>query len=334
VNLIERSWYKQGFVSYLFLPLTLVFWLLMITRKFLFAIGIKTQHKSKIPVIVVGNITVGGTGKTPFVIYLVNLLKSMGYKPGIVSRGYGAKEDDSAPFPRMLTPEMDVVLSGDEPKLLSLRADVPVVIDPKRANAVSFISEHTDCDIIISDDGLQHYAMGRDLEVVLVDQQRGLGNGWLLPVGPLRESKSRLKTVDMVVENSGFNHVGDKQDYSLTASSPYQIEKTELQLTNRKVHLISGIGNPQRFLETAKGLELDVASTTWLPDHHNFTLSDFTHFNDGDVVLMTEKDAVKCQPLAAQTNSKNWYVLPINACISDKIEQELKTKITNLMTRR
>lgn len=334
MNLIERSWYKQGFVSYLFLPLTLVFWLLMITRKFLFAVGLKTQQKSKIPVIVVGNITVGGTGKTPFVIYLVKLLKSMGYKPGIVSRGYGAKEDENTPFPRLLTSDMDVALSGDEPKLLALRANVPVVIDPKRANAVSFISEQTDCDIIISDDGLQHYSMGRDLEVVLIDQQRGLGNGWLLPVGPLRESKSRLKTVDLVVENSGFNNSNEEQDYALTASSPYQLENAELELKTKTVHLISGIGNPQRFLDTAEGMGFKVASTTWLPDHHNFTLSDFSHFSENDLVLMTEKDAVKCLPLADKTNSKNWYVLPISAAISDTIEQELKSKITNLMTRR
>lgn len=330
MNWLERSWYKQAYWSYLLAPLSLLFWLVSWFRRFLYRIGVSKQNKFDIPVIVVGNITVGGTGKTPFTVYLVELLKQQGFKPAIVSRGYGAEQTEDVPFPRVINSDSPVNISGDEPKLLAMKTGVPVVIAPKRSDAVKLLSEQFECDVVISDDGLQHYAMARDLEFVLLDKQRSLGNGWLLPVGPLREGASRLKSVDLVIENAGFSK--DKSsDYTLSPALPYHISAPEQLLKpNCAVHLISGIGNPQRFLETAQGVGLEVKSTTWLPDHHKFTLADFAGFGRQDIVVMTEKDAVKCADLPSDTNSTNWYVLPIEACISESIEQQIINKLQRI----
>ena len=341
MNWLERSWYKQGYWSYLLLPLSLLFWLVASWRRAAYKLG--NRAKSPLPVIVVGNITVGGTGKTPFVVYLVALLKQQGFKPGIVSRGYGAKVCDDHPFPRMVTPDSDVTLAGDEPKLLAMKTGVPVVIAPKRVEAVAELAQNTDCDIVISDDGLQHYAMSRDMEIVLLDRARGVGNGWLLPVGPLREGRSRLDTVDLVIENTGFcqsadasSQVSDSSptDYCLRATEPYQInDANQLLKDATEVKLISGIGNPQRFYDTALGLGLAVSSVHWFPDHHNFSAEDFQSFRPHDVVIMTEKDAVKCQGLVSPEQSKNWYVLPITAVISDSVEKSIINQLTAIKQR-
>ncbi|MCL4163510.1 UNVERIFIED_CONTAM: hypothetical protein GTU68_061010, partial [Idotea baltica] len=305
MNWIERGWYNASKLNLVLLPLTILFWLLSSTRKLLFILGIKKQIPSPLPVIVVGNISVGGTGKTPFVIYLVELLRKQGFNPAIVSRGYGADQSDETPFPRLVTQELPINLSGDEPKLLYLRTQCPVVIGPDRAQAVQFVKDNTNADIVISDDGLQHYKMARDIEIVLLDAQRMFGNGWLLPVGPLRELPSRLKTVDLTLVNSG--------SYSEASEAYNLVTPTEKLITNHssncKVNLISGIGNPQRFYTTVESMGYQVASTRWFADHHHFTVSDFTGFGSDDIVLMTEKDAVKCQAFA----QKNWFVLPISA---------------------
>lgn len=330
MNWLEKSWYKQGYYSYLLLPLSLLFGLVSMTRRALYRLGLKRQHRSALPVIVVGNITVGGTGKTPFVVYLVSLLQQQGFKPAIVSRGYGAKADAKQPFPRLVTADSEVEYSGDEPKLLAIKTSVPVVIAPKRSEAVAYVSANTDCDIVISDDGLQHYKMARDLEFVLIDQERGLGNGWLLPVGPLREPKSRLQQADMTINNAGFSH-DEQVDYRLKPSLPYQLIEAKAQLpAGSKVKLISGIGNPNRFLATAKGIGLQVEGQHWLGDHHNFSLDDFAQFGPDDIVVMTEKDAVKCRQLTQHQYSKNWYVLAIEAELSKAVEQQIRNKINQL----
>ena len=330
MNWLEKSWYKQGYWSYLLAPLSLLFFVISSLRRLAFRLGLTKQKHFSIPVVVVGNITVGGTGKTPFVVYLVKLLQGLGFKPAIVSRGYGAEDNAEVPFPRIVTAQMPTNLSGDEPKLLAMKTGVPVIISPKRADAVALVSQTTDCDLVISDDGLQHYAMGRDMEIVLLDQQRGLGNGWLLPVGPLREGAGRLKSVDLTIENSGFN-TDSSLDYRLKPSLPYHISNKQKTLSaNAKVKLISGIGNPQRFLDTAQGLGLKIDGTIWLPDHHNFTLDDFKSFGEDDIIVMTEKDAVKCTGLMAEKQNYNWFVLPIEACISSAVEQQIIEKIKRI----
>lgn len=317
---IEKGWYSGGKAVYLLLPLSGLFWLISAFRSWLFKIKVLRQVTNQLPVIVVGNITVGGTGKTPFVLYLVSLLQSQGLKPGIVSRGYGA--DSTLPFPRLITPESDVNSSGDEPKLLALRSGAPVVISPKRADAVEYLRNHANVDVVISDDGLQHYEMARALEIVLVDGNRQFGNGFLLPAGPLREPRSRLESTDLVVFNEGFAEIGD---YRLQTGNIYSLKKPDLKAELGQiqgVHLVSGIGNPTRFVDTVKGLNLEIKSETWYPDHHPFTEPDFqqfAHIPEGEVVLMTEKDAVKC----AQFAKENWFVLPISAAISEALEQRL-----------
>ncbi|MBU2916515.1 tetraacyldisaccharide 4'-kinase [Psychrosphaera sp. F3M07] len=333
MNWIERGWYSASKLNFILLPLTVLFWLLSSVRKWLFKLGLKQTIQSPLPVIVVGNISVGGTGKTPFVIYLVELLRQQGFEPAIVSRGYGADKNDDVPFPRLVTPELPVNLSGDEPKLLSLRTQCPVVIGSDRAQAVQFVKDNTRANIVISDDGLQHYKMARDIEIVLLDAKRMFGNGWLLPVGPLRELPSRLQTVDLTLINSGsetteeHDQTKTEKDYQLSAEIAYNLLTPSLTLsTNTKVKLVSGIGNPQRFLSTALTMGYQVDNTLWFADHHLFKAQDFERFNPDDIILMTEKDAVKCRAFAQD----NWYVLPISAVISKQVELKLLELINDL----
>lgn len=320
---IEKSWYQNGKLIYLLAPLSLVFWLLSGFRRLLFKAGFKRQVLSTKPVIVVGNISVGGTGKTPFVVYLCELLKKQGFKVGVVSRGYGAEINNALPFPRQIELETEVKYAGDEPKLLLMKTACPVVIGSDRVEAVQALIDNNDIDVIISDDGLQHYKMARSVEIVLVDGGRKFGNGWLLPVGPLRELPSRLDSVDFVIENQGMSVSGD---YQLTTTRPYQLADYSQTLENMhqvRARLVSGIGNPGRFVDTARSLGLEIESTHWFPDHHNFSEDDFASIQaqckNDEIILMTEKDAVKCHQFA----QANWYVLPISAKISPALEQKL-----------
>lgn len=326
---IERGWYQGNKSVYVLLPLTLVFWVISSLRRLLFRLGIFKSSKSTVPTVVVGNISVGGTGKTPFAVYLVELLKKMGHTPGIVSRGYGSNADMD--YPRFVNRDSSAADVGDEPKLLAMKADCPIVIAPKRAEAVAMLEQQTDVDVIISDDGLQHYEMARNAEIVLVDGARQHGNGWLLPVGPLREPKTRLKSVDLVIENQGFNEQGE---YRLAAGTIYNLARPEqtIELSKIKaVHLISGIGNPNRFVDTVRGLNLEIQSETWFPDHHPFSVDDFQQYQSiptDEIILMTEKDAVKCTEFA----QGNWFVLPISAVISDALEKRIMQLVENKLT--
>jgi len=326
---IENGWYGTHKQTFWLWPLWLLYSLIVQFRRTLFKTGIIKSPKSPLPVVVVGNITVGGTGKTPFVLFLVQKLKAQGFKPAIVSRGYGATQ--SGPdFPRLIDAETPIEQSGDEPKLMALRSACPVVISPKRCDAVAYVAKHTDADIVISDDGLQHYAMAREVEIVIVDAKRQFGNGWQLPVGPLREPISRLDSVDLVVQNYGFQHTGE---YQLRAGHIYNLAQPGQLLEDQqraKVHLVSGIGNPSRFVDTVLGLNLEIASQTWFPDHHPFSPEDFGRFEglDDAIVLMTEKDAVKCAEFA----KPNWFVLPISAVLSEALENRLLNVINQKCT--
>ena len=368
MRFIEQAWYKPNWKSVFWyiiaLPLSLLFGLISYTRKGLYRTHIlKTKTFSK-PVIVVGNINVGGTGKTPFVIRLVSLLKSWGYKPGIVSRGYGALEDSQHPYPRLIDDNLPVSLSGDEPKLLAMRTGCPVVIAPKRIEAIDYLLAHSDVDIVISDDGLQHYAMARHAEIVLLDGLRGLGNGCLLPLGPLREPARRLQSVDLTIVNQGScleseyqsnkcqsnelqsdEHQSHKsisrqltksssfdQGYYLVSGDIYALENPNKTLSIESidsVHLVSGIGNPARFQKSVEALGLNLLSTKWYPDHHNFALDNFNEYQaleQGEIILITEKDAVKCKSLGV----KNCYVLPISAKLSDTLVSKLKQLVVSI----
>ncbi|MDF1678328.1 MAG: tetraacyldisaccharide 4'-kinase [Legionellaceae bacterium] len=259
------------------------------------------QVQFNVPVVVVGNLTVGGVGKTPLVVALAHHFTAKGLRVGIVSRGYGAKRKQ---FPYEVKPTDEVRLVGDEPLLLAQKTKRPVVIAPKRVEAVHYLLKNHAIDVVISDDGLQHYQMGRALEIVVIDGARRFGNGFYLPAGPLRESPKRLEHADFVVVNGGGKAGAYRMDLV-----PGEIYPSPLP-THVTVAAIAGIGHPTRFFDTLKGLGI-AHKPYCFPDHHSFVPDDLKV--PEDVVVMTEKDAVKCRLFS----DKPMYVLPVQAQITD-----------------
>jgi tetraacyldisaccharide 4'-kinase len=325
VNALERSWYQKFGWSCLLLPLSAFFAGLSALRRLAFRCGLKASHRLPVPVIVVGNISVGGTGKTPVTLRLCQMLQANGWRPGIISRGYGVK----LTAPRLVKPADSPSESGDEPVLLAQRSGCPVVIFPDRVKGGQFLLANTDCDIIICDDGLQHYALKRDLEIVLIDASRGLGNGFLLPAGPLREGRWRLAQADVVLCNGELT---DRQlatcsqgSFMLRASAPEPLLSNSPQLApDTAVQLVSGIGNPQRFLHTVQQLGYRIAGTHWFADHHPFTAEDLAQIPTP--LLMTEKDAVKCRAFA----KSQWYSLPVQAVLPSEVETFIIERVNTL----
>ncbi len=325
MNALERSWYQKFGWSCLLLPLSAFFAGLSALRRLAFRCGLKASHRLPVPVIVVGNISVGGTGKTPVTLRLCQMLQANGWRPGIISRGYGVK----LTAPRLVKPADSPSESGDEPVLLAQRSGCPVVIFPDRVKGGQFLLANTDCDIIICDDGLQHYALKRDLEIVLIDASRGLGNGFLLPAGPLREGRWRLAQADVVLCNGELT---DRQlatcsqgSFMLRASAPEPLLSNSPQLApDTAVQLVSGIGNPQRFLHTVQQLGYRIAGTHWFADHHPFTAEDLAQIPTP--LLMTEKDAVKCRAFA----KSQWYSLPVQAVLPSEVETFIIERVNTL----
>ncbi|WML90307.1 tetraacyldisaccharide 4'-kinase [Thiothrix lacustris] len=296
---VLNVWYgNDRFGKYLLLPLTGVFCVLVALNRWRHK---RQQVKHPVPVVVVGNISVGGTGKTPLVIWLVERLREAGFKPGVVSRGY-KKDADSL---------------GDEPLLIIQRTNVPLAIGKDRNQAIATLLHEHACDIIIADDGLQHYRMGRDVEICVVDGQRRFGNGFCLPSGPLREPVSRLASCDFVVTNGeNMTMHGDTLVNLVTDSHQF------LQaLSGQTVHVVTGIGNPQRFINTLEQAGLQVLAHLY-PDHHAFTGAEI-RFDDALPILMTEKDAVKCRQYAVQNV---WY-LPIEAVLDERLAEALLKRL-------
>jgi tetraacyldisaccharide 4'-kinase len=263
-------------------------------RRALYSTGVLTRVRLPVAVIIVGNITVGGTGKTPLVIWLARWLRQCGYRPGIVTRGYGGRARD---WPQVVRADSDPAWVGDEPILLARHADCPVVADPDRVRAARSVMAHG-CDVVISDDGLQHYRLARDVEIAVLDGNRRLGNGRCLPAGPLREPAGRLAAVDACVTNgaakegelamqlveTGFHALDSDRDWPAT------------EFRGRRAHAVAGIGNPQRFFDHLRRLGVEITEHSF-PDHHDFT-QDELGFSDDLPILMTEKDAVKCAAFA------------------------------------
>ena len=312
---LQQSWY-QGKPYWFLLPLAWLYGAVTALRRWLFRLGVLKQHRIKAPVIVVGNISIGGTGKTPFTLMLCSLLRQMGWQPGIVSRGYGA----DIRRPLQVSPDANAEQVGDEPLLLARRSGCPVVVCPDRVAAAQYLLQHNRCDIIISDDGLQHYRLARDAEVILIDGSRGLGNARLLPAGPLREGAWRLKQADIVVANS--QAVAGADGVMQLKAAPARSLISDSELDSRDVTLVAGIGNPQRFERTAVAAGFNITARHYFADHHKFTAADFTAI-DGPV-LMTEKDAVKCQQFA----KADWFSLGVDA----ELDAQLKTNLTLLLT--
>lgn len=322
---LVNAWYKKSPYLYPLAPLAWAYQLGAYTKRWLYNTGVKKQIRFPIPVIVIGNITVGGTGKTPLVIALAHYLSSQGFKPGIVSRGYGGKPSF---LPLHVTPDTNPLEAGDETVLIAQKTQCPVVVSPKRVEAVKALNDTYDCDVVLSDDGLQHYQMHRDIEVAVIDGERRFGNKFCLPAGPLREPVRRLKSVDFIVSQGK----AEQGEYAmqLVAEDIYSL-KDPTQALNLKealktpIHAVAGIGNPDRFFIQLRKMGFDVTPHPF-PDHHIYTPSDI-QFNDAHMVMMTEKDAVKCQPFAT---SQHWC-LPVKGQCDEKFFKHLVEKLVDVV---
>ena len=322
-SIVIDSWYKKSLWLYLLLPFSLVFSYLTNRRRRKFVKSKKLSYKSEIPLIIVGNLTIGGTGKTPLVAYIASELVKKGYKPGLVSRGYGGKFRETL----HVTNDTPVKQTGDEAQILS-KLNLPFYIDKNRVRAIKTLEENHDCDVIISDDGLQHYNMNRDIEIVVIDGKRRFGNNLTFPAGPLRESKTRLSSVDFIVNNSGptqedehLMNISPAKFVHLKSGKSYPIEKWPM---HKQVHAVAGLGNPGRFFDLLARLGFEIIRHPF-PDHHNFDESNIFYL-DHLPIIMTEKDASKCRSF---DNNKIWY-LTIEADVSDKFIEELDSKLKTL----
>jgi len=311
---IEKVWRSRGALSWLLLPLSFIFVVLAAIRRALYRAGLLAPVRLPVPVVVVGNITAGGAGKTPLVLWLVDALTRRGRHPGVISRGYGGsaagvREVSHGDTPRVV---------GDEPLLIKRRAGCPVFVGRDRGAAgQALLAAHPECDLVICDDGLQHYRLARDVEIAVVDR-RGFWNGWPMPAGPLREPVSRLKSVDAVVAN-GWDGVAG---FHMTLQGDRFVPLAgNASLGDRKrLHAVAGIGEPQRFFDHLAGLGLRFEPHSF-PDHHAYVASDLAL--DGDAILTTEKDAVKFGELAVLPV----WVLPVTATVTPDLAQFVLEKI-------
>lgn len=337
-QLITGAWTRNSRWLVLLLPFTWLFAGLSNLRRCYLQRRYQGQPYTA-PVVIVGNISVGGSGKTPLIIALVAALKQRGYSPGVVSRGYSG---NAAQYPLSVTAATAVSESGDEPLLIATLADCPVVVDANRRAAVDYLLDHHQCNLVLSDDGLQHYALHRDIELVVVDGQRGLGNGRQLPSGPLREKPQRLEQADMVVIN------GQQADQSITVSGLQQMSIRPTQFrhlesgrrlaiedwlesepgTNREVHAVAAIGNPQRFADTLT--QIGLAPILHRFDDHQILSLDDLSFGDNLPVVVTAKDAIKLEQVAAV--SENIWAVDIEAVIDSSFVDKLVVKLEALKT--
>lgn len=308
---LERTWYGNARWPVLLWPLAAVFGVAVRARRWLYRRGWLSSDRLPVPVIVVGNITVGGTGKTPLVLWLIGELRRRGWRPGVVSRGYRGKADS---WPRRVHPDSDPRQVGDEPVLLARRLDVPVAVAPRRAAAARLLLEEASVDAIVADDGLQHHRLARDVEIAVVDGGRRLGNGRLLPAGPLREPVSRLREVDLCLVHAEGADMWLRLD---TACSLVSAETRPLRYFGKTpVHAVVGIGHPARFFEALRRSGLRLLEHVF-PDHYDFRPQDID-FEDDMPVLMTEKDAVKCRAFAGP---RHWYVPAETVLAADAIQR-------------
>lgn len=334
-SLVDRLWYGKGRPLLLLTPLSWLYHTIAEARR---RKAMEAQTKKLgVPVVVVGNITAGGTGKSPLTAWLVSAMKAEGWRPVVLSRGYGGKASD---YPLLVTEDTLPSLAGDEPVMLAQATRVPVIVDPDRRRAAAFALDNALGDVLISDDGLQHYRLTRDIELSVFDGRRGIGNGALIPVGPLREPVSRLDTVDFVVVNgatetddegrvppealSGIRH---RQMYamSLKPTRLVNLKTGEVRapesLQGQKIRAIAGIGNPTRFFDTLKGLGAKLIAVPF-PDHHRFRPEDLGS-ESGHMLVMTAKDGVKCSSFAPD----NAWVLHVEASLPEAFSEAVLEKL-------
>jgi len=325
--MLEKLWYQRSALTTLLRPFSWLFRFVIFIRRLFYRLGLKKSTRMPVPVIIVGNITTGGTGKTPLVVWVANTLQAQGYRPGIVSRGFQGK---SKQWPQDVTKESDPEWVGDEPVLLAYRTSCPIVVDPNRVSAAQHLLKHHDCDVLISDDGLQHYALSRDIEIAVVDGLRHFGNRLCLPAGPLREPLPRLNQVDFIVCNganeSGWFAMQLMPDEIYNVADPSQRLSLEA-CRKREWQAVAGIGNPERFFLQLEHLGLNICGHRY-PDHHAFSKADID-FGGKAWVIMTEKDAVKCCQFA---DDRHWC-LPVTASLPNDFQEHFLERLQDLQTR-
>ena len=303
-------WYGRHPLSLALAPLGWLYCAIAQLRRHGYRRGWFKVHRLPVPVVIVGNLTVGGTGKTPLVLKLAQLAVERGWRPVIITRGYGVR---SGEWPRVVAPDDDAGLVGDEPLLLARRGVCPIIAGPDRVADGELAIRRFGCNLLLCDDGLQHYRLARDIEIAVVDGERGLGNGRCLPAGPLREPAGRLATVDLVIHNGG---TGPGHRFRLVPGAAFLLHDPAQQcplrdFSGQRVTAVAGIGNPRRFFDMLRGHGIHVGERPY-PDHHPFTAADAVAWPPGSV-LMTEKDAVKC----ANIERVDLWVCPVEAAPDD-----------------
>lgn len=313
---LVAAWYNGSWWPVLLRPMEFLFRGVVATRRALFRAGLKAVWRCPKPVVIVGNITVGGTGKTPVVIALVEYLQGRGIKPGVVSRGYGATRGI---FPRTVTGQSNAHDCGDEPLLIHRRTACPCVVAPDRVRAVQHLLDQFDIDIVLCDDGLQHYSLDRDMEIVVMDEQRRVGNGWCLPAGPLREPVSRLQRVDHVLYRGSTDPqrgVSYRTESLVNLLTGEEISFSPGQLGS-SIHALAGIGQPSQFFSGLEQVGFTITRHVFA-DHYRYTADDFGHLL-GKPIIMTEKDAVKCRDYV---DADAWY-LKISAQLPEAVKKSV-----------
>ena len=320
-NWLQRIWYEGDGWFRALLPLAGLYWLLVSLRRFLYRCGVLRTHRARVPVIVVGNITAGGTGKTPTTVWLTRELRKRGFAPGVVSRGYGGSKSGTS---MRVDAESDPVVVGDEPVLIAVRTGCTVVVDANRARAASMLVDDG-ADLIIADDGLQHYALDRNYEICVIDGSRGLGNGLLLPAGPMRETATRIEEVDQVLVNGRLRQQPDVMSAGMQNAIEFELIATEVcrlnasltrpieRFSGTTVHAVAAIGNPVRFFDLLRSHGIQVIEHAF-PDHARIRKAELDFGDDFDI-LMTEKDAVKFD---RKVSDRFWYV-PVDLAIDPVI---------------
>ncbi|ALB62273.1 tetraacyldisaccharide 4'-kinase [Cronobacter condimenti 1330] len=324
--MIERIWSGRSPLWVLLLPFSLLYGLVSAMVRLSYRAGLRKVWRAPVPVVVVGNLTAGGNGKTPVVVWLVEQLQQRGVCAGVVSRGYGGK---AAHYPLVLDDTTTPAEAGDEPVLIYQRTGAPVAVSAKRADAVQALLASASPQIIITDDGLQHYALARDKEIVVIDGARRFGNGWWLPAGPMRERASRLKTVDAVINNGGeasYCEIAMQLKPGLAVNIRSGEKRPVESLDN--VVAMAGIGHPPRFFATLEKCGLKPVKTVSLADHQALREADVQALlREGQTLVMTEKDAVKCRAFAHD----DWWYLPVDAALAEPQASQLLQDILALV---
>ncbi|MFB6422006.1 MAG: tetraacyldisaccharide 4'-kinase [Candidatus Malihini olakiniferum] len=312
--MIARIWSGESRLYWLLLPFSLIYGVITAAIRYSYRAGWRSSWRAPLPVVVVGNLTTGGNGKTPLVIWLVKALQSQGYHVGVVSRGYGGK---AKRYPLVVDTSVSTAQAGDEPVMIYQSTGAAVAVSPSRRNAIEALLAQKSLDIIVTDDGLQHYALARDIEIVVIDGERRFGNGWYLPAGPMRERAARLRSVDAVVVNGGKLQSGEIAMHLQPGDAVNLLsgETCPIALL-REIVAMAGIGYPPRFFAMLRTQGVRVVREVMLSNHQTYipeVIQDLTEDNHQSL-LMTEKDAVKCRRFA----QANWWYLPVNAQLTEQ----------------